>query len=157
MSFKILLLLLNFILVAVYSQEMPMAKDKYLINLEFVINELSKNKLVKLAMIERTIPTSKKEYNVYYASTFPERNDDFVLAFYQLDSLIFLNAKYNKMNFAKKVIRMADFVDGEYAESYYFNLDDIVKLNTHCFCSEYRKLSSDSKDRLKEMYIEHCK
>lgn len=141
-----------------FSQDLEPKPDiKYKINLDQVILKLVRNQKVPLKEIEKSIPNTFDNFGYFYHYTYTDKSNNEVEAFYKLDSIIYKNAELGKMNFPQKVFLMADFVDGEYSESYEDYLIKIVLNNESCFCKTYLKLSEDSKIWLENFYINHCK
>jgi len=141
-----------------FSQDLEPKPDiKYKNNLDQVIVKLVRHQKVPLKEIENCIPNTDDNYGYFYHYTYPDKSNNEVAAFYKLDSIIYKNAELGKMNFPKKVFFLADFVDGEYAESYEGYLQKIVLNNVNCFCKTYLKLSEDRKIWLENYYLNHCK
>jgi hypothetical protein len=147
----------NVILTYSNAQDVPKAELKYSKDLQKIISKIKNKKSIELAKLENVIPKTEIEFIIYYSYTYPDQDEITVNSFYFLDSLFYRNAELNKLNFTKKVIMMADIVDGGYAEKYYEYLEIIIKKNKKCFCKTYSKLSKSSKEWLEESFIEHCK
>jgi hypothetical protein len=155
--FVIGFVLLHLSRIGLFAQEFPRGDPEYIKSLKKVIADITDSKPLNLSQIEKVIPISVGEYFTYYDYTSASKSEETVKAFYNLDSMIYANAKLNKPKFTEKVIKMSQFVDGEYAEAYFEYLEDIIKLNTKCFCKTYVSLIGDAKLRLEGLYLQNCK
>lgn len=73
-----------------------------------------------------------------------------------IDSKIFEYAKKDKKDIFYIVLNMAEFVDGEYAGSYFSNVEESMIVNQKKLCILYKYLSNYSKERLENLYNEIC-
>lgn len=111
------------------------------------------NKTIENHHIESIIPLNDGEYNYFYSQSFPENNSslfDFV------NSEIFKKSLDDEGNFFYFFSNMAEFVDGEYAESFFDEITTIVLKNEEKFCMFYERLSEESKMYLKDLYQNFC-
>lgn len=130
-------------------------------NYQLIINKLfqhySKTKSVSLLDLQNAIPISQEEFSIYYSFTYPDKGKSINKKFYEIDNQIIENAKKNKAHFLILYLQLSPFVDGEYAEGYYDDIDSIIIKNKSIFCKIYGRLSDDSKIKLKEYKERYCK
>lgn len=103
--------------------------------------------------IESCIPISEAEYHKFYNLT----NTISVKIFNTLDRKIYLNAYNNFNNSFKLYLNMSEYVDGEYAESYYDDIDDLIFVNKQIFCFQFENLSDVAKDKFIAQKTKYCK
>lgn len=155
MTRKISLIALILITVMVFkinAQNGSKVSIKYSKNLEYVISKIKNNQKVSISRIEMTIPITIGEYAAYYDLSNPKYDENSLIAFEKLDSLIYRNAELNKLNFTKKVFKMAEFVDGEYADAYKEYIQIVIYRNKKYFSRYYNSYSNRIKLWLKEEY-----
>lgn len=104
--------------------------------------------------LESVVPVTEKEFSFYYGLTYSDKKDETL--FYKIDILIFNYAKKDKGDVLFLCLGVAEFVDGEYADSYYGTLDSVVLDNKKKFCAIYKYLSKESRRRLENFYNEVC-
>jgi hypothetical protein len=99
-------------------------------------------------------PKSEKEYFEFYDLTNNKNNTE-----------LFLN-RYDKMKIAafkdscgslKYFLFMSQFVDGEFAESYFDDASFIIDRNTQKFCDLYIKYGSRELKIFSQEYEDDCK
>ena len=113
--------------------------------------ELSVN---NIDVLEALIPQNSLEFIHFYSLSYPETGD--IQLFNKLN-LLFFEAALNDMGkFLKLFSNLAEFVDGEYAESFFDEIDLIIERNTTGFCKIFKNLSRKSKLRLIEKEIFYC-
>jgi len=118
------------------------------------LNKVFPNKEYTWKEIQSIIPTTNKEFEVYYELTYPDYEH---LNFFEtLDSKIFEYSKLDKGDILFLGLDMAQFTDGEYAGSYSSGIEDAVFSNKEKFCIIYKYLSKDSKWKLESLYKEVC-
>lgn len=105
--------------------------------------------------IENIIPRTLKEFIVFYELTYPDINKS--TEFYKINELILKYSKEDKGDLFFLLLNMAEFVDGEYAEGYFYDIEDIIVKNKVKFCVIYKYLSKESKRRIEDIYLEVCK
>lgn len=107
--------------------------------------------------ISMVIPTTEGEYLMYYSYTDPEKSEDDIVAFYKTYRLFKKYAKENKSNVFSLYIKLSEFVDGEYAESFFDDVPFVIEANVNEFCGLYPNLSKECQRRLKDMHKKYCK
>lgn len=118
------------------------------------LNKVFTNKKYTWKEIQSIVPTTNKEFEVYYELTYPDYKN---LKFFEtIDSKIFEYSKSDKGDILFLGLDMAQFTDGEYAGSYSSGIEDAVFSNKEKFCIIYKYLSKDSKRKLEPLYKEVC-
>ena len=113
----------------------------------------TQNKLDDLA-VESLIPTNLEEFNFFYELTY-STDEDWNL-FEEINTLIIRNSQFDVGDCIEKYLNLAEFVDGEYAESFYNDIFFIAEKNTYKFCDVYNNLSAISKDNLEDIHNKFC-
>ena len=132
-------------------------KRDYRLIIDDVITRFSLGKTVSLDELMNAVPTTKEEFSIYYSYTYPDKGKSKSESFYKVDNEIGKNATNNKGGFLKLYLELSSFVDGEYAESYYEDVDFIISKNKEIFCGLYKGLSSSSRKKLEDYYLQYCK
>lgn len=105
-------------------------------------------------VLETLIPQNAPEFIHFYSLSYPETGD---IQLYNKLNLLFFDAALNDMGELLKLFsNLAEFVDGEYAESFFDEIDLIIERNTTDFCEIFKDLSRRSKLRLIEKDIFYC-
>ena len=118
------------------------------------LNKVFTNKKYTWKEVQSIVPTTNKEFEVYYELTYPDYKN---LKFFEtIDSKIFEYSKSDKGDILFLGLDMAQFTDGEYAGSYSSGIEDAVFNNKEKFCIIYKYLSKDSKRKLEPLYKEVC-
>jgi len=108
----------------------------------------------KLSEIENLIPTTEKEFDFFYDLTYSDESNSNLFNKINLDILNY--AMEDKGDVFFLYTNMSEFVDGEYAEAFYADLEMISKNNKEKFCFNYKYLSEKSKKLLEDMYNDIC-
>lgn len=122
------------------------------------INDFSKkniNGLITITDVEGVTPISQEEFIFYYGLTYSDESNQALhdgITTKVLDNAI----EDNGMVFFLYA-DMAQFVDGEYAESYHSYIETVVSNNKKKFCAIYKYLSKESQRILTSLYLEVCK
>jgi hypothetical protein len=129
--------------------------NEYKTNIDNFSKKKTKNELITIPNVEDITPISQEEFSFYYGLTYSDNSkqslhDGITTAI--LDNAI----EDNGMMFFL-CADMAQFVDGEYAESYHSYIETVVSKNKIKFCAIYKYLSKDSKWILEPLYNEVCK
>lgn len=128
--------------------------DKYRSNIEKLKKDFP-NKNYTTEEIKSIIPINKREFNTYYNLTYSNQKD---LEFFDIiDYKIFEYAKKDRKDVFFMILNMVEYVDGEYAESYFSNIEEIIIVNQKKFCSMYKYLSRYGKERFEYLYNEICR
>lgn len=133
------------------------SRNNYKSMLNDVVICFSKGEKVSIEELQNVIPITQEEFSIYYSFTDPEKGKLINKSFGEMDSKIIENAIKNKGTFMKLYLHLAPFVDGEYAEGYYDDVESIIEMNRSLFCKIYGNLNSDSKIKLKEYKERYCK
>ncbi len=132
-------------------------KRNYQLIIDAIVHRFLLGKEVSLSDLQNAIPITQEEFSIYYSYTDPEKGKPINNSFSKLDLQIIENAVKNKGGFLKLYLELSPFVDGEYAEEYYVDVESIIEKNKSIFCRIYRSLNSDSKIKLKEYKELYCK
>ena len=127
---------------------------EYKRNIKIFYRLLSENGSLNIDNLHGIIPINSNEYHYYYSLSHPEKDID---RFDYIDQLIFHNALQDQGNVLKLYLNMSEFVDGEYADSYFGELENVIQNNSYKFCKEiYDSLSGRSRVRLVEFHKKFC-
>ncbi|MEZ4828397.1 MAG: hypothetical protein R3C61_19215 [Bacteroidia bacterium] len=131
-----------------------MKESNYSFILAKVIKEFTVNQKSSDEDIEACIPQTEDEYLFFYSYTDPDSSTQ--KAFAALNKAIGKGAVELIMNFFPKYLKLSAFVDGEYAESYFEDVDFAIGKNPHVFCELFSSEDSTKMIRLKEFYLDYC-
>lgn len=114
-------------------------------------NKISDNLVIEI------IPETQDEYDKYYELTNPNNEEEFHRMYNFLENQIYYRGivKLNNKNIIEKVILLAPYVDGEYAESYFNYLDYIAEKNNKIFCELFKDIA-EKENRFESYYEEKC-
>jgi len=132
-------------------------KRDYKLIIDDVIVRFSLGKEVSLEELQNAVPITQDEFLVYYSYTYPDKGKAINQSFIKVDNEIGKNAANNQGGFFRLYLELSPFVDGEYAESYFEDVDFIISKNIAKFCEIYSALSDSSKNKLEEYKIRYCK
>jgi hypothetical protein len=104
--------------------------------------------------IKNSIPESGDEYSIYYS--FTTKNDSVSYAFYQLDKKIFESVKKDTSDIFESYLMLSQFVDGDYAESYFDHIDFLLNNYGDRFCQTISKIPTEKVLRLLSDYEKIC-
>ncbi|MNE30439.1 hypothetical protein [Solitalea canadensis] len=139
------------LIVKSYSGETP---PTYLQKLTKVVDSISSHANISVRSIEAIIPATGEEMLEYYNLTF---NDSTYKYFSIIDSVIVKNAADNKYGFLPKYLMLNQFVDGEYADGYFDNLENIIIRNKKNVCRIYSNLPIEKVKRIQNLMRKYCK
>jgi len=112
------------------------------------ISSISNREIIQL------FPSSQKEYYSFYSMTYPNRSKEIIENFYLLDSKMSTLSSTND-NIFEEYLLMSAFVDGEYAESYFSNIEFLITENSNRFCKIIKPYMSNL-DRLSDFTSKFC-
>ena len=128
------------------------------------------NKLITaMALIEKAdtlpsnlliecIPKNDTAFSEFYHLTYHKYDTLVNLnSFYKLTDAFFSSAKSGRKEVYKYLLEMSMYVDGEYAESYYEDVESLINLNSYLFCEMYSMLDKSKKRKLIDYYNANCK
>ncbi len=121
------------------------------------IDNVINKKILNNSELLKLIPETSAEYINYYSCTSPTKGENVNDAFIIIDDNIKANATQNVQGFLIKYLELSQFVDGEYAESYFEDIDFIIEGNKNIFCTTYNNLTDISKSKLEDYYNQYCK
>lgn len=122
--------------------------------IKIVISIIRNKKTPTLEEIQDVVPKTQDEYSLFYSYTY--KDESFNKAFYKLSNLIFKNARNKKLNFFVLYLQLSEFVDGDYAESYFEDVDFLISSNIDYFCEIFSTLPENKVKRLKRRYLKYC-
>ena len=76
--------------------------------------------------------------------------------FDKINGKIFQYAKEDLGRIFYLSLNMSAFVDGEYADTYFSEIENVIIANKDKFCSTYKTMNSYSKTRMHPLYDEVC-
>lgn len=137
-----------------FNQDSLRTLSEYKNNISKARDVLNSNNSLNSIVIESLIPVNFEEYKIYYGLTY-STEEDWVF-FRKVDNLILENSNSDNGNCLEKYSNLAEFVDGEYAESFYDNILFVAKKNPDKFCKIFDRLSIHSKKNLMDVYEKIC-
>jgi len=148
-----ILFLLSFWSIVICSQ--GQTKRNYDELLEEALKEWGKENNISDALVIKIIPETQEEYYKYYE--FSDKGEEFHKMYSYLENKIYFNGivELNNKEIIRKVVLLAPFVDGEYAESYFDYLDYIADKNNKLFCELFKDVAEKEK-RFKSYFEEKC-
>jgi hypothetical protein len=147
---------LVFILGCKSIQQTPLLNQKrYEDELIATFHKIEQGRRINDKTIVNLIPKNEKQYLVFYSMTYPDREDEIRNSFYKLDSIIIDRANHN-YEILDVYILLSQFVDGEYAEGYFDNLEYLIGHNRQEFCSLFSR-EAEKLSRINNYYNENCK
>jgi len=129
--------------------------NEYKTNIDNFSKKKTNNELITITDVERVSPISQEEFSFYYSLTYSDESNQNLHD--AITTLILDNAIEDNGMVFFLYTDMAQFVDGEYAESYHSYIETVVSNNKKKFCTIYKHLSKDSKWILGNLYKEVCK
>jgi hypothetical protein len=117
--------------------------------------EKFKDNLLTVEEVTAVTPTTDKEYSFYYGLTYSDEKNQYLHD--MITAVIFDKAFDDKGDVLFLYISISEFVDGEYAESYYEYVETVVSNNKRKFCAIYKYLSKKTKWIFEPLYLEVCK
>lgn len=99
-------------------------------------------------------PNSEKEYLEFYNLTYSKATNEIFLNRYERIKRVALKDSCESL---KKFLFMSQFVDGEFADSYYEDAVFIIDNNTQKFCDLYTKYGLKELKQFKEEFDDNCK
>ena len=128
--------------------------DGYEHKLKTTIKSIILEEKLTIEQIQRAIPKTEEEYFVFYSYT--EKDGRYNEAFYELNNLIFKNAMSNEKGVFRLYLLLSEFVDGEYAESYFEDVEAVIIENMQSFCELFSQLPKKKVKRLLELHDKYC-
>lgn len=124
-------------------------------NLQIIIRDIISGEKLSTAQIQNAIPKTEDDFFTFYSYT--EKDERSNVAFYELNNLILKHAIKGENSILKSYLLLSEFVDGEYAESYFEDIDEVIKRNRKTFCELFPQLSKKKVERLLNLYDKYCK
>lgn len=109
------------------------------------------------ALLIKCIPKTDKEYMSFYSLTYPSKVKVDKKSYYKLIDLFYKRALDGNESVYRSLLEMSKFVDGEFADSYFEDLDFIVAKDKSLFCKVYLIANPEKVKRLESVYGETCK
>lgn len=129
--------------------------EKYKENINSFAKKKNNKDLITVKEIESVTPTTQEEFNFYYSLTDSNKNRQSL--YDGITASILDNAAEDNGIVLFLYADIAQFVDGEYADSYHSYIETIIDNNKIKFCAVYKHLSKNSKWILEPLYNEVCK
>ena len=104
----------------------------------------------------KCIPKTEKQYMSFYSLTYQSKAKVDKKSYYKLIDLFYKSALDGNESVYKFLIEMSKFVDGEFADSYFEDLDFIVAKDKSLFCKLYSIAYPKKIKRLESVYEENC-
>ncbi|MFW6352166.1 MAG: hypothetical protein ACOC2E_07240 [Bacteroidota bacterium] len=124
-------------------------------NLQKTIKHLISGDKLTIEQIQDAIPKKEDDFFTFYSYT--EKDEKSNAAFYRLNSLILKHAMDGENSILKPYLLLSEFVDGEYAESYFEDVEAVIEKNREVFCKLFPQLPKKKVSRLSDLYDKYCK
>lgn len=120
----------------------------------YKVNDIDYNDIIESPkLVEALIPNSIEEYFEFYSLSYSEKT----LSLYRkIDMAIIELATRNKGNCTYLYFNMAEYVDGEYAQKFFDNIDSLIEKNKTTFCKFFSNLRKGSQERLESKRSKFC-
>ena len=128
--------------------------EEYKENVKLFEQKIDSSEKLIIENIEDVVPISVKEFGVFYDLTYS--TDKNQKLFDRINLEIFEHALEDKGNVFFLCLNMVEFVDGEYADSYFGDIEYVVMGNKKKFCAMFKYLAKGSKWRVEDLYKEVC-
>jgi hypothetical protein len=115
--------------------------------------ELKSLDSVENSLILEYIPVSLEEYKLFYEKSY-SKDKSVLERFDNLNQLIFRKTTEGDCTYLNAYVKLSIFVDGEFAETYFDNLD-FVAMDRDDFC-ECTQMLSENNERLRAVIEELC-
>lgn len=122
--------------------------------LQITIKHLITGKELSVEQIQDAIPKTEDDFITFYSYT--EKDEKNNVAFYELNNLILKYAIKGESNILKPYLLLSEFVDGDYAESYFEDVETVIKKNRDIFCKLFTELPKKKVKRLSNLYSKYC-
>lgn len=120
------------------------------------IKEIHNTDTLYKESILKIIPKSEEEYLIFYSLTSPDTLSKIeILSYYKMIDLIYRTA-LNSKEVYKFLLEMSVYVDGEFAESYFEDLENIMNTSVQLFCQAFYESDKIKTKRL-QTYFANCK
>jgi hypothetical protein len=130
---------------------------KYKYNLISAVKKVEMGDSIASALLIKCIPKTDKEYSSFYSLTYTSKVRVDIKSYYNLIDLFYKRALNGNERVYKFLLEMSKFVDGEFAESYFEDLDSMVVKDKSLFCKVYSIANPNKVKRLERVYKENCK
>ena len=115
------------------------AKIEYIKNLQIASELFLSNSEIPESALLGLVPESYEEFELYYATTYPDDKLQGTQFFYVTTSMIFKKVTIEKSEeFYLPSIQLASFADGEYGEEFVDYLEKIIKIDSKKFCESVK-------------------
>ena len=128
-------------------------RANYVKKLRNVITSLKIEKKITYLEIQYVIPVSNEEFHEFYSYSY---KGECLNAFERLNELFKEYATKRKLRFFILYLKLAEFVDGEFAEGYFESLEHIVKKNKTYYCRVRNTTSQKVRDRISDYFTVSC-
>jgi hypothetical protein len=126
--------------------------EKYNKKLNEVILNIQQKAQIHESDILETMPNTSNAATIFYRYDYDGRTSK---AFQTLNMLIAEKASSN-CEILARYLKMSQFVDGYFAESYFDRIEAIARKTNEVFCDEYDKLDPKYVSRLVTIYNKYC-
>ena len=131
-------------------------RDGYRETIIEIINKMNKSEFVGNDELLYAIPRSEEEYLTFYSLTYPDMEKPIRDGFYELNNAFKEKANARISDFFIAYLQLSQFVDGEYADGYFEDVEFVIKNNIDYFCEIYPSLPVNKVKRLQSSYTKHC-
>lgn len=155
MKFIAKYILVSFFLCSCSTLSQGTVPNGYEKNLQEVMQQLISGKELNVEQIQNAIPKTEGDFIVFYSYT--KKDEKSNTAFYTLNNLILKYAMNGESSIFKSFLLLSEFVDGEYAESYFEDVEAVIEKNKETFCKLFPQLPKKKVKRLLDLYDRYCK
>ncbi len=131
--------------------------DDYIENIKIFENLFSKRGHLPPNLFEGIIPVNEDEFLHFYMLSAPEEYPESNINLYwAINDAMKKSALEDRGNCLYLYMNLAEFVDGEYAESFFIYIPTIIERHKSKFCDIYSNLSERSRYMLEDFFDESC-
>ena len=131
--------------------------DEYVENLKVFENRSQNKEHAPSNLLEGIVPINDTEFGHFYSLSYPEEYPESNLDLYwAINDAMEQSALSNQGNCIYLYLNLAEFVDGEYAESFSYIIPVLAEKHQSKFCNVYHELSERSKYILEDIFDDYC-
>lgn len=130
-----ILLIISFLTLGNSNEIKSVNETEYKKNLYTATELYLSKKIIPLNILKGLVPNDNSEFELYYATTYPDQKLSETDFFYDTTRLIFEQVTFKKNDdFYLPSLKLISFADGEYAEEFIEYLELIIKMDNKKFC-----------------------
>ena len=155
------LIIIFFVLIGCHNENSNNSDKIELRNYENLLNltikEWKDNNGISKSLLIKIIPTTQDEFNKYYNLSYNKGDKEISEMYNYIENEIYYKGIVlrNNTEIIERIVMLAPFVDGEYAENYFDFLDYIAENHSEIFCVKFKKIAINEK-RFKSYFEKYC-